>query len=176
MRYVLPLGIFVLLAGLLWVGLGINPREIPSPLLGKPAPAFSLPELTEGGGNTSPADFRGKVWVLNVWASWCSACREEHEELLALARQSGVNLLGLNYKDEPVDAKAWLAQAGNPYARVAVDADGHAGINWGVYGVPESFVIDQQGVIRRKFTGPLTEETVAGELLPLLDKLRAEGG
>lgn len=176
MRYAVPLGIFVLLLGLLWAGLGMNPREIPSPLLGRPAPVFRLPTLAGQGAQVAPTDMLGKVWVLNVWASWCSACRSEHQVLVDLAKRSQVPLLGLNYKDQPAAAGEWLAQFGNPYAAVALDADGRAGIDWGVYGVPESFVVDQRGIVRRKFTGPLTAETVAGELLPLLEKLRAEGG
>lgn len=179
-RYVLPLVIFLGLVGLLWVGLGINPRIVPSPLIDKPAPHFDLPQLYVEGENITPADLKGKVWVLNVWASWCVSCRAEHEVVTRFVEKTGLDVLGLNYKDYGTEdygsaAKQWLAQFGNPYSKIAVDTDGRAGIDWGVYGVPESFVVDKQGLIRYKFTGPLTELDVQRTLLPLIDKLKSEG-
>lgn len=174
LRYFLPLGAFVVLVALLWVGLGINPREVPSPFIGKPAPAFELPRLYAEGESISEKDMLGKVWVLNVWASWCVSCRAEHEVVSRFAKRDQVEFIGLNYKDESPDAKAWLKQFGNPYAVVAVDLDGRTGIDWGVYGVPESFVVDKKGIIRHKFTGPIDEVSVTETLRPLIKKLREE--
>lgn len=175
MRYaVLPLIFFALLVALLWFGLGNDPRTIPSPLVGKPAPAFELPKLYKAGENASPEELKGKVWLLNVFASWCVSCRAEHEVVTNFIRNHKVDVLGLNYKDEDADAKRWLAQFGNPYAVIAVDITGRTGMDWGVYGVPETFVMDKQGIIRHKFTGPLTEDIVQQELVPLINTLQAE--
>lgn len=174
LRYFLPLGAFAALVLLLYVGLGIDPRQVPSPFIGKPAPSFQLPELYEDGKTISEKDMLGKVWVLNVFASWCVSCRAEHEVVTHVAQQDGLPFIGLNYKDEAVDAKAWLARFGNPYTHIAVDYDGMVGIDWGVYGVPESFVVDKKGIIRHKFTGPIDEQSVRDVLRPLLEKLRAE--
>lgn len=175
MRFaVLPLIFFALLVALLWFGLGNDPRTIPSPLVGKPAPAFDLPKLYKTGENVSPDDLKGKVWLLNVFASWCVSCRAEHEVVTNFIRNHNVDVLGLNYKDENADAKRWLAQFGNPYAVIGVDLNGRAGMDWGVYGVPETFVMDKKGIIRHKFTGPLTEDIVQKELVPLINTLQAE--
>ncbi len=171
-RHAVPLAAFVLLAVLLGVGLTLNPREVPSPFIGKPAPAFRLPPLADGGAPVSPADMAGQVWVLNVWASWCAPCREEHPLLVAAARQQQVPLVGLNYKDDPRNAQEWLRQLGDPYRATAVDRDGRVGIDYGVYGVPETFVIDKAGVVRFKHVGPLTQEVWVRQVLPLVRQLQ----
>lgn len=172
-RYI-PLGIFALLVTLLYFGLGNDPRKIPSPLVGKPVPDFNLPQLYDDKKTVKPDDLLGKVWVLNVWASWCVSCRAEHAVLTQFIKDNQLTVLGLNYKDERPDAKAWLAQFGNPYAVIAVDLDGRVGIDWGVYGVPESFIIDKKGIIRYKFTGPIDQKAVVDILKPMVDQLRAE--
>ena len=170
-RYLLPLGAFLALAILLGVGLGLNPREVPSPLVGKPAPHFELPQLHRPDQNFSEQDMRGKVWMLNVWASWCVACRQEHPFLNELARNKTVSIIGLNYKDKRDDALGWLGSLGNPYELSLSDTDGRLGIDLGVYGVPETFVIDKQGVIRYKQIGPITPEAWEKELLPRIREI-----
>jgi cytochrome c biogenesis protein CcmG, thiol:disulfide interchange protein DsbE len=170
-RLVLALGAFGLLVLLLAIGLSLNPREVPSPLVGKPAPAFSLPRLDQPGEKLSPEALRGKVWVLNVWASWCAPCREEIPVLMKLARAKTVPIYGLNYKDRRDDALGLLKQLGDPYVASAVDVDGRVGIDYGVYGVPETYVIDQAGVIRLKHIGPVTADTVEKKIAPLLKEL-----
>jgi cytochrome c biogenesis protein CcmG, thiol:disulfide interchange protein DsbE len=171
LKFILPLAVFGVLVVFLWRGLSLNPREIPSPLIGKPAPQFALPQLGQAGTTIKRDDLLGKVWVLNVWASWCAPCREEHPVVVAFAKRSSVPVYGLNYKDQPTAANTWLAQLGNPYAATLVDADGKAGIDWGVYGVPETFVIDKAGIIRMKHIGVLTEEAVRTKLEPLVKEL-----
>ena len=170
-RYLLPLGVFIVLAGFLAVGLRLDPREVPSPLVGKPAPAFTLPLLDAPGQMLSSQDLRGKVWLLNVWASWCVACRHEHPLLVELAKSGVVPIYGLNYKDERADAMKWLGQFGNPYKASISDTAGRIGIDFGVYGVPETFVIDKAGVIRHKIIGPITPDALRDEILPLVKKL-----
>ena len=170
-RYLLPLLVFVLLAGFLAVGLKRDPREVPSPLIDKPAPAFSLPQLDAPGQQVSPKDLLGQVWLLNVWASWCVACRQEHPLLVDVSKAGQVKLYGLNYKDKREDALGWLQQFGNPYLKSMSDTEGLVGIDYGVYGVPETFVIDKQGVIRYKQIGPVTPEALRDTLLPLVAKL-----
>jgi cytochrome c biogenesis protein CcmG, thiol:disulfide interchange protein DsbE len=170
-RLVLALGAFGLLVLLLAVGLSLNPREVPSPLVGKPAPAFSLPRLDQPGERLSPEALRGKVWVLNVWASWCAPCRDEIPVLMKLAGTKTVPIYGLNYKDRRDEALGLLKQLGDPYTASAVDVDGRVGIDYGVYGVPETYVIDQAGVIRLKHIGPVTPETVERKIAPLLKEL-----
>ena len=172
-RALWPLVLFVLLAVLLAVGLRLKPREVPSPLVGKPAPAFKLTQLHQPEQLLTPEQMRGKVWLLNVWASWCGACREEHPVLVDFARNAAVPLIGLNYKDQRPDALGWLEQHGNPYVASLVDRDGRTGLDYGVYGVPETFVIDQQGVIRYKQIGPVTDEVLRKRILPLLKELGA---
>jgi cytochrome c biogenesis protein CcmG, thiol:disulfide interchange protein DsbE len=168
MRFLIPLGVFLIMLVFLGIGLSLDPREIPSPLIGKPAPAFDLPTLDSGIRLRSEA-LKGEGYLLNVWASWCEACRAEHPVLLDLARKGQVRIVGLNYKDTPDKALAWLkAHGGDPYRVVAVDADGRVGINFGVYGVPETFVIDAEGIIRYKHTGPLTPKVLEEKILPLL--------
>lgn len=172
MRYLVPLGVFAVLVGFLYVGLGLNPREVPSPLVGKPAPELQLPHLHEPGKTFTKADLKGQVWLLNVWASWCVSCREEHPLLVEIARAGTVPIVGLNYKDKRDEALAWLRQFGDPYLLSAVDAEGRTGIDFGVYGVPETFVIDRDGVIRYKHIGPLTPQAWQQKLLPLLKELK----
>ncbi|MDH4190447.1 MAG: DsbE family thiol:disulfide interchange protein [Betaproteobacteria bacterium] len=171
-KYLWPLGIFLVMVVFLAVGLGLDPREVPSPLIDKPAPAFSLPVLQDPERRFSPADMRGKVWILNVWASWCVTCREEHPHLVALARQKLIPLLGLNYKDQHGAALAWLKQYGDPYDLSVEDRDGRIGIDYGVYGVPETYLIDREGVIRYKRIGVLTSEILQQKVLPLARSLQ----
>ncbi len=170
-RYLVPLGIFVVLVLFLAAGLRLNPREVPSPLIGKPAPGFMLPQLQMPDRNLSTTDLRGKVWLLNVWASWCAACREEHAVLVELAKTGVVPIYGLNYKDQRGDALAWLDQFGNPYTLSIADVEGRVGIDYGVYGVPETFVIDKNGMIRYKQIGPVTPEALQSKILPLVKAL-----
>jgi cytochrome c biogenesis protein CcmG/thiol:disulfide interchange protein DsbE len=174
LKYIIPLVIFIVMAVFLAVGLNLNPRDIPSPLIDKPAPAFSAPKLGAPSETLSQADLKGKVWLFNVWASWCVSCRSEHPILNQLAQQKAAVIVGLNYKDEPDAAKNWLTQLGNPYDVSIMDQDGRIGIDWGVYGVPETFVIDKKGVIRYKHTGPVTSQDVQAIFLPLIAKLQAE--
>ena len=171
-RFLLPLAIFIVLVGFLAVGLRLDPREVPSPLTGKPVPSFRLPQVQAPDQSISPEDLRGKVWLLNVWASWCVSCRQEHPVLIELDRQKKIMIVGLNYKDDRAAAIAWLKQyGGDPYAISAVDADGRVGIDFGVYGVPETFLIDKNGVIRDKHIGPLTTEVLKNKILPNAEKL-----
>lgn len=169
LRRFMPLIAFVALVALLAIGLTLNPRLVPSPLIGKPAPVFDLP-LLDADGSFSNKDLLGHVTLLNVWASWCFACRQEHEVVKYLSR-NGVRIIGLNYKDEPTDAKNWLTRLGNPYEKVAVDYDGRIAIDWGVYGAPETFLIDQQGIIRHKVIGPLTDQEEYDALMKVMDSL-----
>jgi len=172
-RFLLPLAIFVGLLAFLAVGLRLNPREIPSPFIGKPAPSFKLAQLHEADKTISPQDLAGQVWILNVWASWCVSCRAEHPVLMDFARANLVPVVGLNYKDGRDDGIKWLREFGNPYVVSAFDNDGRVGIDYGVYGVPETFVVDKKGVIRMKYTGPLTREAVAEKLMPLIKELKS---
>lgn len=174
LRYLLPLGLFAAVLVFLGLGLGLNPAEVPSPLIGKPAPDFALPRLDDEQQMLKREDLRGQVWLLNVWASWCAPCREEHPLVLDLARRKLAPVVGLNYKDQPAAARKWLANLGDPYQVTAVDADGRVGIDFGVYGVPETFVIDRAGLVRFKHVGPLTPEVVRGKLEPLLKELHAQ--
>jgi cytochrome c biogenesis protein CcmG, thiol:disulfide interchange protein DsbE len=168
----LPLVLFAVLALLLGVGLTLNPREVPSPFIGKPAPAFALPQLADPARTLNAADLKGRVWVLNVWASWCAPCRDEHPLLVDVARQQQITLVGLNYKDDRRNAQEWLRRLGDPYTTTVVDADGRVAIDYGVYGVPESFVIDRDGIVRLKHVGPLTREVWSRDFEPLLRRLQ----
>ena len=172
-KALIPLLIFMVLVGFLGVGLSLKPREIPSPLINKPAPDFSLPTLDAPELKVSTQDLRGKVWILNVWASWCVACRIEHPLLVEFAKTGAAPVYGLNYKDKREDAIRWLGKFGNPYTRSFSDTEGLVGIDFGVYGVPETFVIDKTGVIRMKHIGPLTPEVLRDDVVPLLRKLGA---
>ena len=171
-RWSIPLAIFVVLLAFLWVGLGRDPREVPSPLIDKPAPAFALSQLHDTERKLTNTDLKGKVWLLNVWASWCASCRDEHPLLMQLAAANEVPIYGLDYKDKPDAGRAWLAQNGNPYTASAVDLDGRVGIDYGVYGVPETFLIDKQGIVRYKQIGPLTVDSLQRKILPLIKDLQ----
>ena len=192
-RFLIPLGLFLVMVVFLAIGLNRDPHEVPSPLVDKPAPAFDLLQLANGK-RIAPADLRGQVWLLNVWASWCVSCREEHPLLVAFSQQKRLPIVGLNYKEVRGDgeldthnltplqeetmtrqrASAWLAQHGNPYTLVALDIDGRVGIDYGVYGVPETYVIDKAGVIRYKQIGPITPEVLEKTILPLIAKLEKQ--
>jgi len=168
MRYVLPFSLLLLLLLLFWFGLGNNPTLVPSPLIGKPLPSFELPDLNAPERMIRAADLGGRPVLLNVWASWCVECRHEHPLLLALSRDGGVPIYGLNYKDERPDALRWLERHGDPYTASLHDLHGRAGLDLGVYGVPETFVLDAGGVIRYKHVGALDERTLREHILPLL--------
>lgn len=192
-KFFIPLGFFLVLVAFLAVGLKRNPQEIPSPLLGKPAPLFSLSTLDAGGVKFGPQDMKGKVWMLNVWATWCVACRDEHPLLVAFSKANQLPIVGLNYKEvQAQDAPAgrqltpeeklriarersavWLQRLGDPYAVSVFDLDGRVGIDYGVYGVPETYIIDKEGVIRFKTVGAVTLETLQSQILPLVQKLNA---
>jgi cytochrome c biogenesis protein CcmG/thiol:disulfide interchange protein DsbE len=169
----LPIAACALLAASLGAAVVLEPRELPTPLIGKPAPAFQLPDLDQPGKPRSSAQMLGQVWVLNVWASWCAPCRDEHPLLVSLARDSGVALVGLNHKDDQRDAQEWLRGSGNPYGATAVDRDGRTGVDYGVRGVPQTFVIDRAGVVRHTHIGPLTRQIWTSEILPLIRRLQA---
>lgn len=174
LRFAIPLVIFLVLAWFLKAGLSLNPREVPSPLIDKPAPAFSLPQLQDPAKPFAPQDMKGKVWLLNAWASWCVACEEEHPVLMDLSRQNLVPIVGLVYKDKREDAEMRLARNGNPYLLSVQDAEGRTGIDYGVYGVPETYVIDKQGIIRYKQIGPVTPQNLREKILPLVAELQAK--
>ncbi|MCH6585178.1 MAG: DsbE family thiol:disulfide interchange protein [Proteobacteria bacterium] len=171
-RFLLPLVAFIVLVAFLLVGLNLNPREIPSPLIGKPAPAFQLQQLYESEKTLAAKDNLGKVWLLNVWASWCAACREENPLLVQLAKSGIVPIYGLNYKDKRDLALQWLDRFGDPYIVSIVDPDGRVGIEYGVYGVPETYVIDKTGVIQYKQIGPVTVDVLEKTILPLVKELQ----
>ena len=173
MKKFLPLLIFLPLLAVMLAGLQLNPREVPSPLVDSPAPFFSLPQLNAPQAVASPAALKDKVWLLNVWASWCVSCRVEHPLLLQMQKE-GVMIVGLNYKDKPAEAKAWLQHRGDPYVFSAADESGRAGLDWGVYGVPETFVIDGGGIVRHKHIGPLDSHAVRQTILPMVRDLQKE--
>ena len=171
-KFLVPLALFLLLAGFLAYGLKLDPREVPSPLIDKPAPVFSLPQLQRPDTRLSLQDMKGQVWLLNVWASWCVACRQEHPLLVDFASTHVAPIIGLNYKDQSPDALRWLDQFGDPYTTSIVDADGRVGIDFGVYGVPETFLIDKQGVIRYKQIGPVTPDALQNVIIPRIRELQ----
>ena len=170
-RFLIPLAVFAVMVAFLAVGLNLDPREVPSPLIDKPAPAFTLTRLEAADQTISQKDMLGKVWMLNVWASWCVSCREEHPVVLKLSRTGAVPVIGLNYKDKREAGRAWLAQFGDPYQTSAFDEDGRVGIDYGVYGVPETYIIDKHGIIRYKRIGPVTPELIQQKILPLIKEL-----
>jgi cytochrome c biogenesis protein CcmG/thiol:disulfide interchange protein DsbE len=170
-RFAIPLVLFILLVGFLAIGLRHDPHEVPSPLINKPAPAFQLAQLRDPTQTFSAADMRGKVWLLNVWASWCVTCRDEHPLLLQYARSGALPIYGLNYKDKREDALSWLGELGDPYVLSVSDTDGRVGIDYGVYGAPETYLIDRNGVIRFKQIGPVTPDVWQDKILPLAQKL-----
>lgn len=165
-RYIVPALIFVALVAFFAIGLKRDPRYIPSPLIGKAAPAFDLSAVEDPARRVRTSDLRGKMYVLNVWATWCVGCREEHETLLQIARTNVVAIVGLNWKDELSLAQQWLTQLGNPYVMTAFDPEGRAGIDWGVYGAPETFLVDANGIVQYKHIAPLTMEVWEREFLP----------
>ncbi len=173
LRFGLPLVIFAALVGFFIVGLSRDPREVPSPFIGKAAPAFQLEQLHDAKRGFTPADMKGQVWLLNVWASWCVSCRVEHPLLVEMARRKVAPIVGLNYKDKRDEGLQWLAKFGDPYTLSAFDVEGQVGIDYGVYGVPETFVIDKQGIVRYKQIGPITPEALEKTILPLIRKLNA---
>jgi len=168
------LAVFVALVALLALGLRLNPSEVPSPLIGKPAPAFELPLLMAPDKRFSEREMLGQVWILNVWASWCPPCLVEHPVVTRIAQSGIAPVVGLNYKDVREEALPWLARNGNPYQLSVYDANGRIAIDYGVYGVPETYVIDRQGVIRYKHIGPLTADVVQQKVEPLLKRLAAQ--
>lgn len=174
-KFLVPLVLFLALTGFLGYGLTLNPSVVPSPLIGQPAPVFSLAKLDAPDQHFGVEDMRGEVWLLNVWASWCVSCRAEHPYLVELARSTGVPIIGLNYKDENAAAINWLRQHGNPYVATVTDNDGRVGIDYGVYGTPETFVIDRQGVIRYKHVGPINRDILHKVLLPKITELSRAG-
>jgi len=170
-KFGVPFVLFAILVGFFAVGLTRDPREVPSPLIDKPAPQFQLTRLESPDHEFSPEQMRGKVWLLNVWASWCVSCRVEHPLLVQMSKTQQVPIVGLDYKDQRVDGMKWLSTHGDPYVLSAFDDEGKVGIDYGVYGVPETFVIDKQGVIRYKQIGPITQEALDRKILPLVKKL-----
>ncbi|MDO8895336.1 DsbE family thiol:disulfide interchange protein [Nitrosomonas sp.] len=174
MRYLIPLVAFIVLAAFLLVGLTLNPRQVPSPLIDKPAPIFQLNHLHEPDRLMASNDNLGKVWLLNVWASWCVACRDEHPLLVQLANSGIVPIYGLNYKDERNTALQWLKRYGDPYTISIVDPDGRVGIDYGVYGVPETYVIDKKGIVRHKQIGPVTVDSLQKTIIPLIIELQKQ--
>lgn len=172
MHKFIPLAVFVVIAIFLGIGLTLDPGEVPSPLIDKPTPEFSLPRLKEPDTVISSTDFRNDVTLFNVWASWCVACRTEHPVLMNLASNGNVRIFGLNYKDDREDALQWLQRHGDPYDRVAYDREGKVGIDFGVYGVPETFVIDKNGIIRYKHIGPISDQDLENTILPLVARLQ----
>lgn len=170
-RYLIPLGVFIIIVGFLAVGLKLDPRLVPSPLIDKPVPQFTLPEVKAPDKTVDSTDLRGKVSLLNVWASWCVSCRDEHPLLVELARSGQATIYGLNYKDRREDAIRWLDYYGDPYAASAHDLEGKVGIDFGVYGVPETFIVDRNGVIRYKHIGPISKEALERKIMPLLQEL-----
>jgi cytochrome c biogenesis protein CcmG/thiol:disulfide interchange protein DsbE len=171
LKALIPLVIFLSLIFLLFNGLGKDTRLLPSALMNKPVPNFSLPSLMTGEGINNES-LKGKMYLLNVWASWCPNCRIEHPMVTEFARQNIIPVYGLNYKDEEANAKAWLNQFGNPYTDILVDVDGLVGIAFGVYGAPETFLIDGQGIIRHKIVGELNPQNIQNEILPLIEKYK----
>ena len=171
-KLLLPLAIFLVMAVFLGVGLTRDPRKLPSTMIDKAAPQFSLKQVSALDKNFSPEDMKGQVWMLNVWASWCTACRVEHPLLVEISNSKIVPLIGLDYKDKPEDALKFLAQQGNPYQLSALDLEGRVGIDYGVYGVPETFIIDKNGRIRHKHVGPITPESLQKEILPIIAELK----
>lgn len=171
MRYLIPLALFLVLVIFLAIGLTRDPQELPSALIGKPAPEFRLPQLKDPAQSFSSADMRGKVWMMNVWASWCIVCRDEHQFLSAYAKSGAVPIYGLNYKDRREDALGWLEELGDPYLLSVTDLDGRVGMDYGVYGAPESYIIDKSGTIRLKYVGPVTPDVWSKKVLPLVQEL-----
>jgi cytochrome c biogenesis protein CcmG, thiol:disulfide interchange protein DsbE len=175
-KFVVPFALFVLLGAFLFVGLQRDPSYVPSPLIGKPAPQFSLPSLQDAAYPVSTQELLGQPWVLNVWGTWCGGCRQEHDTLIAIAQQKTVPIIGLNWKDDNALAQQWLRDLGNPYAVVAEDREGRVAIDWGVYGAPETFLIGPDGIVLFKHIAPMTMEVWNKEFLPRIEASRAAAG
>ena len=173
-RYIFPLVIFMGLAGFLWLGLSLKPNELPSQLINKPAPTFVLPTLSAPDTKITESIFVDKISLVNVWSSWCLYCKHEHQFLLDLKNSSNLQILGLNYKDDLLAARAWLKQNGDPYDQIILDQDGSTAINWGVYGTPETFIVDRHGIIRYRHVGALNQEQWLSTIEPLIKQLEAE--
>jgi len=172
LKFIVPFALFVLLAIFLFVGLNRDPSYVPSPLIGKPAPEFSLPSLQDASYPVSSKELLGQPWVLNVWGTWCGGCRQEHDTLIAIARTKAVPIVGLNWKDDNALAQQWLRDLGNPYSVVAEDREGRVAIDWGVYGAPETFLIGPDGVVLYKHIAPMTMEVWNREFLPRIEAAR----
>ncbi len=175
MRFILPVAIFTVLVGFFWIGLSKDPSEVPSPFIGKPAPTFSLSELKNPELTVSNLDLKGKPTLFNVWATWCVGCRQEHEMLMQLAAMDVVPIYGLNYRDDREDAKRWLKGLGDPYVAVGYDPDGAAGLDWGVYGAPETFLVDPAGVVVYKHLGPMTMSVWREQFMPRIQSMSGSG-
>lgn len=171
-KTLIPLAVFIVLVVFLAIGLTRDPRVVPSPLINKPAPNFAATLLHTPDKQLTTQDMRGQVWLLNVWASWCTACLQEHPVLMDFAKRRHLPIVGLDYKDKPAEGLKWLGRYGDPYVLTVVDPDGRIGIDFGVYGVPETFLIDKAGVIRYKHIGPVTEEALNNTILPLVRELQ----
>lgn len=175
-RYVIPLLLLALLFVAFWRGLSLNPSEVDSPLVGKPVPEFSLPGLRDPGRHVTHEDLVGEVTLFNVWGTWCPGCHDEHDKLMRLAEEEGVRIVGLNLRDERDKAIEWLEDVGDPYVVSGFDENADVSIDWGVYGAPETFVIDREGRIRHKHIGAITHADIDETLLPLIRELEEEGG
>ena len=175
-KFIVPFGLFALLGVFLYVGLHRDPSYVPSPLIGKPAPEFTLPSLQDPAYPVSSKDLAGRPWVLNVWGTWCAGCRQEHPVLLQIARSTSVPIIGLDWKDDATEAQRWLAELGNPYAAVAFDSEGRVAIDWGVYGAPETFLIGADGKVLYKHIAPMTLEVWAREFEPRIQAATAAPG
>jgi len=173
-RYMIPLGVLVILLAFFWRGLSLDPSEVPSPLVGKEAPSFTLPSLHDPDVLVSDLDLAGEVTLFNVWGTWCPGCHEEHDELMYLAEEKGIRIIGLNLRDNREEATRWLSRVGNPFEISGFDQDGQIAIDWGVYGAPETFVLDYRGRIRHKHIGPITFDDIEKRLLPLIEGLQEE--
>jgi cytochrome c biogenesis protein CcmG/thiol:disulfide interchange protein DsbE len=173
LKFIVPFALFALLGVFLYVGLQRDPSYVPSPLIGKPAPEFTLPSLQDANYPVASRELLGRPWVLNVWGTWCGGCREEHDTLLAIARSQAVPMIGLNWKDDSVAAQEWLRTLGNPYSVVASDPEGRVAIDWGVYGAPETFLIGPDGTVLFKHIAPMTMEVWTREFLPRIQAATA---
>lgn len=167
-RYAVPIVLFVVLAGFFYRGLNLNPRYVPSPMVGKPAPEFSLPSLDDPADSVGTEDMLGQVYLMNVWGTWCVECRYEHSFLLELSETGGVPIYGYNLKDDRDSALRWLETLGNPYVETAADEDGHVAIDWGIYGAPETFLVDRDGTILQKHISPMTPTVWQRDFLPII--------
>ena len=175
LRFIIPIGLFVALAVFLFIGLSRDKETLPSPLIGKPAPQFELPRVEDPSQKISSREFAGRPYVVNIWGSWCFACREEHAALMEIARRGEIPLIGLNWKDELPLAQQWLKQLGNPYVASGFDPEGDAGIDWGAYGAPETFLVDARGIIVHKYVSPMTVAIWEQEFLPRVQQTGAKG-